>query len=88
LEIETKLHNKLNEISTRGGNEKVLIAEKNSPNAISVNLSYELNEGKIKSKITLKKEKKILIQFNFESNSGDLDKFVEELSKLITKYLK
>jgi uncharacterized caspase-like protein len=87
-DIETKLVKKLNEISTRGGTEKIIIAEKDGPNAISVNLSYELSEGKIKSKITLKKEKKVFKQFNFEGNATDLNKFVEELSKEITKNLK
>ena len=87
-DIKTQLIKKLNENSTRGGTDKILIAEKDGPNAISVNLSYELIEGKIKSKITLKKDKKVFKQFNFEGIATDLNKFVEDLSKEITKNLK
>ena len=88
LDLKTQLVKKLNEISTRGGTDKIIIAEKDGPNAISVNLSYELIEGKIKSKITLKKDKKVFKQFNFEGIATDLNKFVEDLSKEITKNLK
>jgi hypothetical protein len=77
LDIKNQLKTLLNESVSRGGSDKVLMAEKESPNAISVNITYEINAEKIESRITLKKNKTVLKQFNFNSNTAE---FVKGLS--------
>jgi uncharacterized caspase-like protein len=87
LDLKTQLNSKLNEFTTRGSIEKIRVELKDSPKAISINLSYELNKNIIKTKVVLKKEKKAFKQFNFEGDSSNLNKFVEDLSEELIKNL-
>jgi hypothetical protein len=50
-----------------------------------VNISYEINNGKIESRITLKKNKVVLKQFNFVGTEKDLTSFVKGLGAEILK---
>jgi hypothetical protein len=65
LDVKSKLKNILSEKSSRSTNDKILLAEKESSTAISVNITYEVVEGKIESCIPLKKNKIFTKKINF-----------------------
>jgi hypothetical protein len=85
LDVKSKLKNILSETSSRSTNDKILLAEKESSTAISVNITYEVVEGKIESRITLKKNKAVVKQFNFVGTEKDLTGFVKGLGAEILK---
>jgi hypothetical protein len=87
LDLKSQLKKLLNETSTRG-TDKILLAEKESSSAISVNITYEVMEGKIESRITMKKNKVVLKQFNFSGKENDLSGFLKDLGAEILKYIK
>jgi hypothetical protein len=85
LDVKSQLKKLLSETSSRSANDKILLAEKESLTAISVNITYEVVEGKIESRITLKKNKVVLKQFNFVGTGKDLTGFVKGLGAEILK---
>jgi uncharacterized caspase-like protein len=87
LEVKSQLKKLLNENATRGTN-KILISEKESSNTISVIVSYEIVEGKIESRITLKKNKVVIKQFNFAGTLSDVPGFVKGLGEEIIKNIR
>jgi hypothetical protein len=87
LDLKSQLKKLLNETSTRG-TDKILLAEKESSSAISVNITYQVIEGKIESRITLKKNKVVLKQFNFSDKENDLSGFLKDLGAEILKNIK
>jgi WD40 repeat protein/uncharacterized caspase-like protein len=88
LDVKSQLKKLLSETSSRSANDKILLAEKESSTAISVNITYEVVEGKIESRITLKKNKVVLKQFNFVGTENKLSDFVIGLNNEIIKNIK
>jgi uncharacterized caspase-like protein len=86
LEVKSKLKKLLSESATRG-TDKILISEKESSNTISVIVSYEIIEGKIESRISLKKNKVVIKQFNFSGKENDILGYVKGLGEEIIKNL-
>ena len=84
LEIKIQLKKLLSESATRG-TEKILLADKETGNAISVNISYEIIDSKIESRITLMKNKKVVKQFNFAGKETDVPGFLKGLGEEILK---
>jgi hypothetical protein len=87
LEVKSQLKKLLSESATRG-TDKILISEKESSNTISVIVSYEIIEGKIESRISLKKNKVVIKQFNFSGNVSNVQDFVSGLGAKIILNIK
>jgi WD40 repeat protein len=87
LHVELKLKNFLSESASRG-NEKLYLAEKENSNAFTVKVSYEILDGKIESRITIKKKEVLVKQFNFSGKENDILGYVKGLGEEILKNIR
>jgi WD40 repeat protein/uncharacterized caspase-like protein len=87
LDIKSILKKLLSDVASRG-TDKILLAEKDNEKAFSINISYELIEDKIESRVSIKKNKAIVKQFNYNGLKSNLKDFVKGLGEEILKIVR
>ena len=85
LEIKSKLKQIFETSAARNSDDKILLAERENTNSVSVNITYESEQEKINCRITLTKNKVILKQFTFSGLNSDLKVFTKVLGEEILK---
>lgn len=85
LEIKSKLKQIFETSAARNSSDKILLAESENTNSVSVNITYESDQEKINCRITLTKNKVIMKQFNFIGLNSEQKEFVKGLAEAILK---